>query len=297
MAPPASRRSGSNKKAQLGVFTGYVLAGGGALLGATLLVISLLRPQTFDGLRAIAADAASPVGEAGATGRTGGSNVFDAIAGYYRAGSRNARLEEEMRIARVKLAEAEALRQENARLKAVLGLTDGDTKPVAVARLIGSTSSSARRIAYISAGANDGVRTGMPVTSPMGLVGRVLSVGARSSRVLLLTDSESMVPVRRAKDNVVAFAEGRSDGSLRLRLINLGVNPIKPGDVFVTSGAGGMFRPGIAVAIAVDITKDGALAQLVSNPAATDVVTVEPIWQREAVEAVTATQDAETPDE
>jgi len=297
MAPPASRRSGSNKKAQLGVFTGYVLAALGALIGAALLIISLFRPETFNGLRTMASDVASPVGEAGAAGRTGGQNVFEAIAGYYRAGSRNARLEEEVKLARVKLAEAEALRQENARLKAVLELSEGDTNPVAVARLIGSTSSSARRIAYISAGTNDGVHPGMPVTSPMGLVGRVLEAGSHSSRVLLLTDSESMVPVRRTKDNVVAFAEGRSDGSLRLRLINLGVNPIKKGDVFVTSGAGGLFRPGIAVAMAVEITKDGALAQLLSNPAATDVVTIEPIWQREAVEAVAATQETEAPED
>lgn len=297
MAPPGSRRSGTNKKAQLSVFTGYVLAAFGVLLGAALLTISLLRPETFDGLRALAGDAASPAGEAGAAGRTGSRNVFEAVAGYYKAGSRNAELEQEMKIARVRLAEAEALRQENVRLKAVLGLTEGETRPVAVGRLIGSTSSSARRIGYLSAGRSDGVRPGMPVTSPIGLVGRILEAGERSSRVLLLTDSESMVPVRRAKDNVVAFAEGRSDGSLRLRLINLGINPIKKGDVFVTSGAGGLFRPGIAVAIATEITRDGAIAQLLSNPAATDVVVVEPIWQPEAVRAVSApaAEPAEAP--
>lgn len=288
MAPPAHRRSGVNRKAQLGVFTGYVVAGLGALFGAVLLVISLLRPETFDGLRSMASDAAAPIGEAGAVGRTGGQNVFDAIGGYYNAGQRNAQLEQEMKIARVRLAEAEAVKQENARLKAVLGLASEDAKPVAVARLIGSTSSSARRLGYISAGSNQGVKPGMPVTSPMGLVGRVLEVGTESARVMLLTDSESMVPVRRATDNVVAFAEGRSDGSLRLRLINLGINPIKKGDVFVTSGAGGMFRPGTAVAIATELTRDGAIAQLLSNPAATDVVVVEPIWQSEAVEALQA---------
>lgn len=286
MAPPAHRRSGVNRKAQLGVFTGYVVAGLGVLFGAALLTISLLRPETFNGLRTMASDAAAPIGVVGAEGRTGAQGVFEAIAGYYRAGSRNAELEEEARIARVRLAEAEAVRQENARLKAVLGLATDDTEPVAVARLIGSTSSSARRLGYISAGRNHGVRPGMPVTSPMGLVGRVLEAGAVSSRVLLLTDSESMVPVRRATDNVVAFAEGRSDGSLRLRLVNLGINPIKPGDVFVTSGAGGLFRPGTAVAIATEITRDGAIAQLVSNPAATDVVVVEPIWQPEAVDTL-----------
>ncbi len=286
MAPPAHRRSGVNKKAQLGVFTGYVVAGLGALFGAALLAISLLRPETFNGLWSMAADAAAPLGSAGAMGRTGSQGLLAAIEGYYHAGSRNAELAEEIRVARVRLAEAEAVKQENARLKAVLGLASDETKPVAVARLIGSTSSSARRLGYISAGRNQGVRPGMPVTSPMGLVGRVLEAGAESSRVLLLTDSESMVPVRRATDNVVAFAEGRSDGSLRLRLINLGINPIKRGDVFVTSGAGGLFRPGTAVAIATEITRDGAIAQLLSNPAATDVVVVEPIWQPEAVEAL-----------
>ena len=295
MASPANRRSGTNRKAQLGVFTGYVVAGAGALLGAALLVISLLRPDTFDGLRTTAADAVSPAGEAGAVGRTGSQNLFEAIAAYYRAGSRNAALQEEVRIARVRLAEAEALRQENARLKAVLGLTESETPPVAVARLIGSTSSSARRIGYLSAGRADGVRPGMPVSSPMGLVGRILEAGANSSRVLLLTDSESMVPVRRATDNLVAFAEGRSDGSLRLRLVTLGVNPIKKGDVFVTSGSGGLFRPGIAVAIATEITRDGAIAQLLSNPAATDVVVVEPVWQPEAVTALR--EPAPTPGE
>ena len=277
----------------MGLFAGYVVAGLGALFGAALLIISMLRPDAFDGLRMMAADAASPAGEAGAVGRTNSQGFFEAIAGYYRAGSRNAELEREMEIARIRLAEAEGLRQENERLKAVLRLAEGDTEPVAVARLIGSTSSSVRRIGYISAGRNDGVRPGMPVTSPTGLVGRVLETGARSARVLLLTDTESMVPVRRSTDNTVAFAEGRSDGSLRLRLVNLGINPIKKGDVFVTSGAGGLFRPNIAVAVAQEITSDGAIAQLLSNPAATDVVVVEPIWQRPAVEALTAPPEAE----
>ena len=47
-----------------------------------------------------------------------------------------------------------------------------------------------------------------------------------SSRVLLITDSESVLPVRRAGDNTVAFAEGRGDGLINIRLINLGPEPI-----------------------------------------------------------------------
>src|SRR3569623_155576 len=285
MAPP---KSSSNRKAQLSVFTGYVVAGAGALIGAALLVISLWQPQALAGLRSMASDATASVGEAGAVTRTGGQGFFSAIAGYYRAGSKNAELEQEMKIARVRLAEAEALKQENLRLKATLGLREGETKPVALGRLIGSTSSSARRFAFLSAGRDQGVTPDMPVVSPMGLVGRVIEVGGNSSRVMLLTDSESMVPVRRAKDDVVAFAEGRTDGTINLRLINLGINPLKPGDVFVTSGAGGLFRPNVAVAVAALITRDGAIGRVLSNPAATDYVSVEPVWKEDAEKSLAA---------
>jgi len=289
MPPPKSETSGSNRKAQVGLFTGYVLAGFGALVGAVLLIISLWRPEALYGLRSMANDITAPAGDAGAATRVGSRNVFEAIAGYYDAGSKNAQLERELAVARVRLAEARAVEEENARLKAVLSLTEGDIKPVAISRLIGSSSSSARRFAYLSVGKAQGVEAGMPVTSPKGLIGRIVEVGRSTSRVLLLTDSESMVPVRRATDNVVAFAEGRADGTLRLRLINLGINPLKEGDIFVTSGAGGLFRPGVAVAMVTRLENDGAIARLLSSPAATDVVIVEPVWQAVAL------QSAQTP--
>ena len=284
--PPSANRSGTNRKAQLGLFAGYLAASVGAIIGALLLAISLMKPETFSGLRSMVSDVTAPAGQTGAATRVGTRDIFEAIAGYYNAGSKNAALEEEIAIARVRLAEARATERENVRLKAALGLMQQNPESVASARLIGSTSASARRFGYISAGSDDGVVRGMPVTSPMGLVGRVLETGRNSSRILLLTDSESMVPVRRAGDDLVAFAEGRADGTLRLRLINLGINPVKEGDVFVTSGAGGMFRPGVAVAMATEITEDGAIAQLLSNPAATDVVIVEPIWEQDLVETM-----------
>lgn len=288
MAPPKSRQPGYSRKAQFSLFTGYVAAGAGALLGAILLVVALFNPGAFSGLRGVASDVTAPIGEIGAEGRVGSQGLIGTVSGYFHAGSKNAELKEENEIARIRLAEADAVKAENARLKALLGLREEDVKPVAMARLIGATSSSTRRFAYLSVGRSDGVHPGMPVRSPHGLVGRVLETGARSSRVLLLTDSESLVPVRRAKDNVVAFAEGRADGTLRLRLVNLGINPIKVGDVFVTSGAGGLYRPGIAVAVAAKINRDGAIARVLSDPAATDFVAVDPIWQPEAQAVIQA---------
>ena len=67
MAPPNVRGSSSNRKAQLGVFTGYLIAAAGAAIGAALLIISLWQPQALAGLRSMMSDAAAPVG----TERTG----------------------------------------------------------------------------------------------------------------------------------------------------------------------------------------------------------------------------------
>lgn len=289
MPAPGQRHSSSSKRAQFTLFTGYVAAGLGLLLGTILLGLSLWKPQFLAGLRGGAQGAISPVTRPVAATRTEGKGLIAAVTGFYRAGSQNAELKREMEIARIRLAEAAAVRSENARLKALLAIREGEVKPVAIARLVGSTAASTRRFAYLGAGSAQGVAVGMPVVSPRGVVGRILEVGRLSSRVLLLLDSESVLPVRRAKDEVVAFAEGRGDSLLRIRLINLGINPLKVGDMFVTSGAGGYYQPGSAVAILSEVTPDGGLARIVSDPAATDFVAVMPIFEPEAAEV------AETP--
>ncbi|MBV7259935.1 rod shape-determining protein MreC [Erythrobacter crassostreae] len=286
MAPPSSRRSsGFSKRAQYSVFTGYLLAGLGALLGLGLLALSLWQPSAFAPLRGGAQDVVTTVGEGPAVARNAGGSTWDSIKGYFNAGSQNAALREEVELARIKLAEAEAVAQENERLKSLVALAESEIEPVAVTRLVGSSATSSRRFAYIGKGRLQGIEVGMPVRSPRGVVGRVLEVARSSSRILLLTDSESVLPVRRSSDDTVAFAEGRGDGMVRIRLINLGLNPLEIGDVFVTSGAGGYYRPGVAVAVLTELSPDGGLARLVAAPSATDFVSVEPIYVPEAVNA------------
>jgi len=281
MAPQS--RTGYSKRAQYTLFTGYILAGLGALLGALLLAVSLWHPPFLAGLRGAAQDTAAPATRSVAAARTESKGLIAAIRGYLRAGSQNAELKREVEIARIRLKEAEVQRRENATLKALLAIRDGDTRPVAIARLVGSTAASTRRFAYLGAGSAQGVEVGMPVVSPRGVIGRILETGRNSSRVLLLLDSESVLPVRRSNDNLVAFAEGRSDSLLRIKLINLGLNPLKVGDMFVTSGAGGYYRPGTAVAILTEKTADGGVARVISDPAATDFVAVMPIFEPDAV--------------
>jgi rod shape-determining protein MreC len=280
MAPPSNRRTGFSRRAQYTTFFGYIAAGLGALGGGALLIASLSDPSRFSGARSTATDLTAPVARAAAAGRSEGSSIFATVGGYFAAGRKNAELRREVELTRVKLVEAQAVAEENRRLKELLGLSRQDPKPVAVAAMIGSTSSSTRRFATISAGSNQGVTVGMPVRSPLGLVGRVLEVGRSTSRVLLITDAENVVPVRRASDGIAAFATGRADGMLQLRLINLGINPLKRGDVIVTSGSGGLYRPGTAVAVVDRLLADGAIARVLADPGATEFVTVEPIWNQ-----------------
>lgn len=275
MAPPANRRSGFSRRAQYSIFISYFAGVAGVLLGAVLLIVSFVQPSAFIGMRAVAADVAEPAGQVTATGRAASKGLFSTVAGFFKAGSQHAKLERELAVAKTRLVEARATAVENRRLKALLRLSQENTAPVVVTRLTSSTAASTRRFATLAAGNDKGVKKGMPVRSELGLLGRVLEVGGSSARVLLVTDTESLVPVRRASDGVPAFAQGTGDGTIRIRLINLGLNPLHKGDVFVTSGSGGLYRPGTPMAVAGEITRDGAIARVLANPSDADYVIVD----------------------
>lgn len=278
MAPPANRRSGFSRRAQFSTFISYTAGVLGAVVGLGLVIISIVNPGAFSSLRGAAADVTEPAAKASAGGRAVGKDVLSSIAGFFQMGSEHARLERELAEAKVRLVEADAIRAENRRLKELLDLTMKDEGAVAVARLTSSTSASTRRYATLDAGRDKGLAKGMPIRSKLGLVGRILEVGGSTSSVLLITDTESLVPVRRSTDGVPAFAQGNGDGTLRIRLINLGINPLKKGDIMVTSGSGGLYRPGTPMAILTEILRDGAVARVLSNPSDTDYVMAEKVW-------------------
>ena len=279
MAAPSNRRPGFSRRAQYGNFFGYLTAVAGLVVGVVLLIVSTGNAGAFSGLRAGAADAAAPAAKIAAGGRTGSQNLWQILSGYFTSGARVAKLEREVAEGRVKLAEQAALTEENSRLKGMLTLTQGDQRPVVVTRMIGSTSSSTRRFATIGAGSNQGVRVGMGVRSPLGLIGRVVEVGNNSARLLLVTDTDSSIPVRRASDGIQGYANGLGNGTVQIRLSTTGINPLHPGDAIVTSGSGGIYRPGEAVAVVVSLTPDGAIARPLSDPGQTEFVAVEPLFE------------------
>lgn len=286
MAPPSSRRPGYSRKAQYSLFAVYVLAITGALLAALLLLLSIVDPRGYSALKTAGDEITAPVSRFLSSVRQTSSDLVDNTSAYFDAASKNAALQKQVEQNRNMLNDAAALKIENDRLRALLDLERSDQGGGVIARLITSTSTSSRNIAVASRGANAGILAGQAVRGPEGLIGRVLSIGPTTSRILLVTDADNVVPVMRAADGVPAFSTGRANGSLEIRPINLGVNPFKVGDIIVTSGNGGLYAPNIPVARISEKITGGAIARPLADPARTPYIMTLPIYQPPAVAAV-----------
>src|SRR3546814_11317980 len=122
-------------------------------------------------------------------------------------------------------------------------LTQDLTDELTTSRIVSSSFESSRRWATLAAGRGDGVQIGYPVRAPEGLVGRIVETGQFASRVLLLTDGASNVPVQLARDGTPAMATGRGDGTVEVKPLELGENPFKRGGLLGTAGTGGIYAP------------------------------------------------------
>ncbi|PZO91892.1 MAG: rod shape-determining protein MreC [Sphingomonas sanxanigenens] len=279
MAPPRNRRPGYSRRAQYGLFIGYVATIAGAVFALLLIAAAIFDPTGFGAIRAMMSDLTAPISGIGRSAARGGERVVDEVAAYINAGSKNRALTAELEQHRIELARARAIEAENVRLKAVLRVTEKMPQRVAIARLVSSSLTSSRRFAVMNAGYADGVRAGMPVRAAAGLIGRVVAVGHTTAQIALLTDGGTVVPVRRAKDGLPAIATGTGEGAIDLRALGAGDNPFKAGDVFVTSGVGGVYAPDIPVAVVVRVAGDQTVARPLADPAQTDFAIVEPLFQ------------------
>ena len=279
MAPPSSRRTGFSRKAQYGLFLGYVVAVAGILFAVLLLAIAAIDPRGFAALRGAALDAAAPVGRGAGTVGDFFGGIVSGIADYWRAGSKNGELRREMEAARRELIRARAIEFENRRLRQLLSLGGEIEDEVTIARIVGSTYSSGRRLATLSAGTASGVAVGQPVRAPDGVIGRVLETGRWASRVLLIVDGQSNVPVRLVRDGTSAFARGTGEALLELRTLEVGPNPFRVGDIVVTSGVGGLYPPNIPFGRVVRLDGDKAIAAPVAQPGRADFAIVQRPYQ------------------
>jgi rod shape-determining protein MreC len=282
MAPLKNRRAGFSRKAQYSLFAAFVLAIAGAVFAGLLLIVSILDPAGFSALRKVGTEITAPPARFFDSIRRSVHDIGGNTAAYLDAGSKNRALEKQVEATKTKLIEAKALKLENDRLRKLLGLTSEETGHVAIGRLISSSSSSSRRLATLSIGANYGLQKGQPVRGPEGLIGRIIETGPTTARILMITDANNPVPVMRVADGIPASGEGMANGLISIKPVNLGVNPFKKGDIIVTSGNGGLFRPNIPYAVVIKVTADGAVARPLCDPAQTPYAMVLAIYEEPA---------------
>ena len=122
----------------------------------------------------------------------------------------------------------------------------------------------------------------MPVRSAQGLIGRVLDAGSHASRVLLVSDRSNIVPARLLRTGQAVIAQGRGDGTVDLKPLEVGRNPFRRGDIVVTSGTGGLYPPLVPVARVIRLADDGAIAVPIADPGSTSFAIVEPAFEPQA---------------
>ena len=290
----ATARPGWSRRAQYGLFFSFLAVIAGIIVGLFLLVLSLVAPASFNGVRGAALDVTGPIASGLHEVTATATGLVSGASDYWDAASQNGELKRERRAMLRRMVEAKAIVQENRQLKATLQLREQTHDAIAAGRIVGSSFNSPRRFAILSVGSNDGVRVGMPVRSADGLVGRIIDTGALASRVLLVSDRANIVPARLLRGGIAVISQGRGDGTIDVRPLEVGRNPFKRGDIIITSGTGGLYPPLVPIARIVKLDDDGAVAVPLADPANISFAIVEAPFEP-AASADEAPADESTP--
>ncbi len=293
MASPAGPRPGWSRRAQYGLFFGFLAAVAAIVVGLIMFALSLVAPQSYSAVRGAALDLTAPISAAFNEVSVTAHGVVSGAGNYWVAAGQNAQLKRERAVMMQRMVEAKAILLENTELKKALGLRERDRRTVAVGRVVGSSFESPRRFAVLSIGSRDGVSVGMPVRAAEGLIGRVIETGHFASRVLLVSDRANIVPARLVRGGQPVIATGRGDGTIDVRPLEVGRNPFKRGDLIVTSGTGGLYPPLVPIAKVVRLDDDGAIALPLADPGEVSFALVEPPFEPDAIAA--AARPAEEP--
>ena len=190
------------------------------------------------------------------------------------------------------LEQNDALRQENAELRQWMeealelrkivstyeGLQSYQAPPEAQpidAFVIGEANDAFARSMIVNAGRAKNVETGQAVIDDNGLVGRIVHTGARASRVLLLTDIQSRIPVfiEGAEAEGILVGKTRDKPAVSFTESSDPID-IAPGQRVLTSGAGGVLPRGLPVGVIDGETREGITVNLYANYARTRMVRI-----------------------
>jgi len=182
----------------------------------------------------------------------------------------NNHLKDERLLLKAQMQRQLAIEAENNELKALMRSTAQIQGKLLIAQLLSIDTEPYVNQVIVDKGLRNGLYVGQPVLDANGVMGQLIQVDPLSSRVLLINDPRSGVPVQDARNGVRAIAVGDGyTGKLRLANVPQTVD-IAEGDILLTSGLGQNFPEGYPVGKVSSIIRNPGLqfATIVVEPAA-----------------------------
>lgn len=177
---------------------------------------------------------------------TGISQMVAGFQSYARIYEQNQELRRELQKMQAWREAAVQLEQENSKLLAQNNVRIDPALTSVTGLVMVDSGSAFRQSVLLNVGAQDGIIDGWATMDGLGLAGRISGVGQRTSRVVLLTDPSSRIPVTIQPSGDRALLTGDNTALPVLDFIE-NLDDIRPGDRAVTSGDGGVFPPGLLV--------------------------------------------------
>lgn len=185
------------------------------------------------------------------------SQMISGFQSYSRLYEQNQELRRELQKMSAWKEAAVQLEQENAKLLAQNNVRIDPALTSVTGMVLTDSGSAFRQSVLLNVGQRDGIVDGWATMDGLGLVGRIAGVGRQTSRVVLLTDPSSRVPVTIQPSGRRALLTGDNTPLPVMDFIE-GIENVRPGDRVVTSGDGGVFPSGLLVGQVVQAS-DGRL--------------------------------------
>jgi rod shape-determining protein MreC len=177
---------------------------------------------------------------------TGVINLLSDFQSYQRLAHQNSDLRHELQDMKSWREAAIQLDQENARLRDLINVQLDPQLTRITGVVLADSGSPFRQSVLLNVGARDGILDGWPAMDGIGLVGRISGVGNETSRVILVTDTSSQIPVTIQPSGQRAILSGDNTINPLLQFIE-DPDQVRPGDRIVSSGDGGVFPADLLV--------------------------------------------------
>ncbi|MDE9451302.1 rod shape-determining protein MreC [Aliiroseovarius sp. Z3] len=165
---------------------------------------------------------------------------------YQRIYDQNQELRRELQQMKAWKEAALQLEQENAQLLNLNNVRLDAQLSYVTGVVLTDSGSPFRQSVLLNIGARDGIIDGWATTDGLGLAGRISGVGQKTSRVILLTDSNSRVPIMVQPSGQTALLVGDNSAAPPIEFLEA-PEKVRPGDRVVSSGDGGVFPAGLLV--------------------------------------------------